>query len=204
MSSIFCNILRIILRKSKMSIGQQLKALRKKHKLSQNKFAEIFDIPFRTYWAYETDTNQIPASLVSKICNYFKVDANKVLEIENKVKPISRRVPDELFTYRIKSVGERLDKIRKFLGYSTQKMSKTLDISEKRYLEILTKGDLSQKEQNAIMNNFEGFTLDELLYDCNNTFQNHLIEEESDSFPIDIEKLSPEQKLKLKDFLKDL
>lgn len=204
MSSVFCNILRIILRKSKMSIGQQLKALRKKHKLSQNKFAEIFDIPFRTYWAYETDTNQIPASLIAKICNYFNTDANIILEVDNKYKTVTRRFPDDEFNYRTKSAGERLDKIREFLGYNTQKMAKILDISEKRYLEILAKGNLSMKEQNAIMDNFEGFTLDELMYDCNNTFQNHLIEEESDSFPIDIGKLSPEQKLKLKDFLKDL
>ena len=70
-----------------MSIGQNLKSIRKKEKLTQEAFAELFGVKRSTYAAYEDGRNEPDIDFLQKVTNRFKVSLDELLKGGNKPKP---------------------------------------------------------------------------------------------------------------------
>lgn len=67
-----------------MSLGSKIKEVRLKNKLYQSEFASIFGISRETLCGYEIGRREPDINFVRKVCVYFKLDANEMLEIDTK------------------------------------------------------------------------------------------------------------------------
>ena len=56
--------------------GKNLKIIRKKLMVTQEKMAELMNIPFRTYVSYERDENNPPYSMLELLCKEHNVNLN--------------------------------------------------------------------------------------------------------------------------------
>ncbi len=63
--------------------GKILKELRIENKLTQQKFAEIFQISPKSVSKYENEQLDLNTELIMKICKYFNVSADYLLGLEN-------------------------------------------------------------------------------------------------------------------------
>ncbi len=63
--------------------GKILKELRIENKLTQQKFAEIFQISQKSVSKYENEQLDLNTELIIKICKYFNVSADYLLGLEN-------------------------------------------------------------------------------------------------------------------------
>lgn len=63
--------------------GKILKELRIENKLTQQKFAEIFQISSKSVSKYENEQLDLNTELIIKICKYFNVSADYLLGLEN-------------------------------------------------------------------------------------------------------------------------
>lgn len=63
--------------------GKILKELRIENKLTQQKFAEIFQISSKSVSKYENEQLDLNTELIMKICKYFNVSADYLLGLEN-------------------------------------------------------------------------------------------------------------------------
>lgn len=63
--------------------GKILKELRIENKLTQQKFAEIFQISPKSVSKYENEQSDLNTELIMKICKYFNVSADYLLGLEN-------------------------------------------------------------------------------------------------------------------------
>ncbi len=63
--------------------GKILKELRIENKLTQQKFAEIFQISPKSVSKYENEQLDLNTELIMKICKYFNVSADYLLGLES-------------------------------------------------------------------------------------------------------------------------
>ena len=63
--------------------GKILRELRTEKKLTQQQFADIFNISQKSVSKYETEQLDLSTDLIIKICRYFKVSADYLLGLED-------------------------------------------------------------------------------------------------------------------------
>lgn len=193
------------------SEGKRVQRIRKALELSQQDFADFFGFA-RTYLSsIENDNDQLSRKQLSKLLLTYKVNINYVLEGKGMMfleeeKPIERIAPENYAAFWLHNWGEvRLFGLQKYFGYTPEVMAEIMDIKVSRYLELITKNPFpKEKEANSIIDNFSGFTLDEILYDKNKTFLAKLEKKESDKIEIDLQSLPLEKRLKITALLKEI
>ena len=67
----------------KKDLGKRIKNLRKKHKFTQEKFAEMIDIAPRTLYGIECGKNFVTAETLSKILSAFGISAKELFTFEH-------------------------------------------------------------------------------------------------------------------------
>lgn len=55
----------------KMVLREKIKKLRQDKNMTQKEFAQMFDIPYRSYQNYETGITTIPASFLQLLCSKY-------------------------------------------------------------------------------------------------------------------------------------
>ncbi len=61
----------------------KLKELREDRDLTQKQIAEILDCKQNTYQQYESEKRQLPISALKKLCVFYGVSADYILELPN-------------------------------------------------------------------------------------------------------------------------
>lgn len=100
-----------------MTLGEKIRYLRKKNKLSQKKLAELIDIHENHLGRYENDLSVPTSPVVKKFCEIFKVPADYLLFEESELN-ISGNISDkELLTQfqKIEAFGDDDKKVIKTL-----------------------------------------------------------------------------------------
>ncbi len=64
----------------------RLKELREDRDLTQQQIADILNCKQNTYQQYESEKRQIPMSAVKKLCLFYKVSADYILELPKGLK----------------------------------------------------------------------------------------------------------------------
>ena len=67
-----------------MSFGEQLQILRRGHNLTQEQFAEQFNISRRSVSRWETGSNMPDVGLLIEIADFFDVDIREIIDGERK------------------------------------------------------------------------------------------------------------------------
>lgn len=190
--------------------GKRLRNTRKMLKLSETQMGSLVGKKDRAIISYETGERSAPLEYLHALCVGCSVNLNYIVTGDGEMflheeKPIERKVPENYAAYWLHDWGEvRLFGLQKYFDYSTEVMADIMDITVPRYLELITKNPFpKEKEANAIMDNFSGFTLDEILYDRNKTFMAKLEKKESDKIEIDLQSLPLEKRLKITALLKE-
>lgn len=68
----------------------RLKDLREDKDLLQKDIARILNIAQRTYSGYETETREMPYSLLKKIALFYNTSIDYILGLTNEIKPYPR------------------------------------------------------------------------------------------------------------------
>ena len=63
----------------------KLKELREDRDLTQKQIAEILDCKQNTYQQYESGKRQIPVEAIKKLCLYYNVSADYILDLPNNL-----------------------------------------------------------------------------------------------------------------------
>lgn len=66
-----------------MSIIDNLRAIRKEHKLSQADVAEILNTTQQQYSKYENGTHEIPIRHITTLCQYYDISSDKLLGLKH-------------------------------------------------------------------------------------------------------------------------
>lgn len=64
----------------------RLKELREDRDLTQQQIADVLNCKQNTYQQYESEKRQIPMSAVKKLCLFYKVSADYILELPKGLK----------------------------------------------------------------------------------------------------------------------
>ena len=98
----FCAIIEINKRRSYM-IGENIKTLRKTHKLTQPEFAKIVGISRNSLSRYENGTSRVSTELIDRICKKFNVSYIDIVGEEKMLTPVE----DYQLTLKIEVIKER-------------------------------------------------------------------------------------------------
>ena len=98
----FCAIIEISKRRSYM-IGENIKTLRKTHKLTQPEFAKIVGISRNSLSRYENGTSRVSTELIDRICKKFNVSYIDIVGEEKMLTPVE----DYQLTLKIEVIKER-------------------------------------------------------------------------------------------------
>jgi len=99
---IFCAIIEINKRRGYM-IGENIKTLRKTHKLTQPEFAKIVGISRNSLSRYENGTSRVSTELIDRICKKFNVSYIDIVGEEKMLTPVE----DYQLTLKIEVIKER-------------------------------------------------------------------------------------------------
>lgn len=99
---LFCAIIEINKRRALM-IGENIKALRKTHDLTQPEFAKIVGISRNSLSRYENGTSSISTELIDRICQKFNVSYIDIVGEEKMLTPVE----DYQLTLKIEVIKER-------------------------------------------------------------------------------------------------
>ncbi|MBC6312084.1 helix-turn-helix transcriptional regulator [Listeria sp. FSL L7-1519] len=77
-----------------MPFGEKLKELRKKNKLTQTELATILNLDQTTISAYEKNKILPTSETIAKVCEYFEVSSDYLLEIPTKFNKSSEILND--------------------------------------------------------------------------------------------------------------
>lgn len=66
--------------------GKKLRDLRKKHKLTQKAFCEIFQVAQPTLSLWENEEREPEPQMIKKIANYFQVSIDFLMDNEESIK----------------------------------------------------------------------------------------------------------------------
>ena len=99
---LFCAIIEINKRRALM-IGENIKALRKTHDLTQPEFAKIVGISRNSLSRYENGTSRISTELIDRICQKFNVSYIDIVGEEKMLTPVE----DYQLTLKIEVIKER-------------------------------------------------------------------------------------------------
>jgi len=100
-----------------MTLGEKIRYLRKKNKLSQKRLGELLSMHENHVGRYENDQSVPTSPVIKKLCEIFKVPADYLLFDENELN-ISGNISDkELLTqfHKIEAFEENDKKIIKIL-----------------------------------------------------------------------------------------
>lgn len=98
----FCAIIGNNLRRTLM-IGENIKALRKTHDLTQPEFAKIVGISRNSLSRYENGTSSVSTELIDRICQKFNVSYIDIVGEEKMLSPVE----DYQLTLKIEVIKER-------------------------------------------------------------------------------------------------
>lgn len=84
-------------------IGENIKTLRKTHKLTQPEFAKIVGISRNTLSRYENGTSRVSTELIDRICKKFNVSYIDIVGEEKMLTPVE----DYQLTLKIEVIKER-------------------------------------------------------------------------------------------------
>ena len=188
------------------SVCERICEIRKKFNPNNaTAFAKSLGLNQPTYARYENGDRKFPLEIIEKIINLYNVNAHWIFTGKGNIfiTTLSRKTPDNDAAYWLHNWGERLLAIQKFFGYSDEKMAEILGITKIRYIDLITKSPFpKEKELNAFKDNFQGVTVDELLYNDSKTFYSKL--KKDDKLDIDLSNLPPEKLIQIKNLLKEI
>ena len=67
-----------------MKPGYNLREIRTRKGLSQGQIADILETTQQQYSKYELGTQELPARHIIKLCNYYKISADKILGLKEE------------------------------------------------------------------------------------------------------------------------
>lgn len=67
-----------------MLLLPRLAQARREAGLSQNKVAEVLDIPQQQYSRYEIGSNEIPVRYIIKLCQFYQISADWLLGLKEE------------------------------------------------------------------------------------------------------------------------
>ena len=74
-----------------MQYTQRLEDLRRDRDLTQEQVANLLNMKREQYRRYETGINEIKASFIIKICEFYDVSADYLLGFTNEYKPLPKK-----------------------------------------------------------------------------------------------------------------
>jgi len=98
-------------------IGLFLKELRKEKKLTQEQFAELFNVSDRTVSRWETGTNMPDLSTLIEIADFYNVDIREIIDGERKSENMNDDVKETLIKVADYTNTEKVIKKRKLNRY---------------------------------------------------------------------------------------
>ena len=108
-----------------MTLSQRLKIAREKAGLSQPQFANMLEIPVRTYRSYEHGERDVNTALLLKICKVLNVSSDYLLGRDNSSdnQLSNSTMPDEQDRLDEDSSKEELDETLVILNRDAKKLS---------------------------------------------------------------------------------
>lgn len=169
----------------------------KDRQVTQVDLANILEVTRATISKRIKTNSEVTVSELQKIQDYFEVSLLPQRD-QFPTQVINRGIEVDCMTI---DSGERINLIAKFNGLIEEEMAVIMEIPFNRYKKLIN-GELPTiQELNKIKSNFNVST-DDILYDERGLFKRLKIKIEQDK--LEMEKLTPAQRIKLKEMMKNL